>query len=488
MSLRNPVLFALLILAVLTVSSRSEVVPLSVEQTRNGCLLSDNFNDGIMDTSSYALDYTPWQPMYGDSTLDFREINGYFQVYGNTGPVSLGQHRGIESNPNTYDNWEIASLESLELVSLVDMWNLDPFTPGEDELGFPAVARMTNHYCSNCNLSGIDNNATVSVGYLLGEGTGPGWNPAAPKWGYRVKWNTWFDRYLTDTDSLFGGEENGFVPTMVDNYGFDLFDSTLTTGYVYHGGEWIVVGSLTLDLSTCRKTELKSMCENARNHDVDFRWDNFRLFPNSKRWPARFQLLGGDSLKLAGDYVLGVYRVDTDSLVGLDTLDALSEFAIYLDHTELVIPQSLRLVLYENFVDSAAVAFLGATEVNGCYPDDAYNIYYDTANVATAVAGPPALSEQGIALDQSQPNPWNPETRIPYEISAGRGAVDVTLKVYDISGRLVRTLVNEPVPTGGHSARWDGRDESGSDVASGIYLYRLQAGGEILTKRMILLR
>ncbi|MCK5596760.1 MAG: T9SS type A sorting domain-containing protein, partial [Candidatus Eisenbacteria sp.] len=65
----------------------------------------------------------------------------------------------------------------------------------------------------------------------------------------------------------------------------------------------------------------------------------------------------------------------------------------------------------------------------------------------------------------------------------------VDLAVYDLSGRLVRTLVAaELLDAGRQTAPWNGRDDDDQAVASGVYFYRLEVGGEVLTKRMVLLK
>ena len=88
-------------------------------------------------------------------------------------------------------------------------------------------------------------------------------------------------------------------------------------------------------------------------------------------------------------------------------------------------------------------------------------------------------------LDQNYPNPFNPNTTISYQIPF---ASDVSLKIYDVSGRLIRTLVEKYESEGVHAVFWDGKDHSGMAVASGIYFYKLHAGEFVETKRMVLLR
>ncbi|MGD9546009.1 MAG: right-handed parallel beta-helix repeat-containing protein [Candidatus Krumholzibacteriia bacterium] len=84
------------------------------------------------------------------------------------------------------------------------------------------------------------------------------------------------------------------------------------------------------------------------------------------------------------------------------------------------------------------------------------------------------------------PNPFNPTTTVAFELPTQEA---VSLHVFDLQGRLVRTLLRgEVVPQGRHEAVWDGRDESGRQAASGTYFFRLQAGGQVETKRAVLVK
>jgi len=104
-------------------------------------------------------------------------------------------------------------------------------------------------------------------------------------------------------------------------------------------------------------------------------------------------------------------------------------------------------------------------------------------NPATAVAN--ETPGAGFSLEQNVPNPFNPQTIILYSVV--RRAV-VALRIYDVSGRVVRTLVHGSKSAGTHRVTWNGRDNHGSPVASGLYFYRLSAGGRTATRKMVLLR
>ncbi len=103
----------------------------------------------------------------------------------------------------------------------------------------------------------------------------------------------------------------------------------------------------------------------------------------------------------------------------------------------------------------------------------------------TGIAGQGASGSETV-LHGNFPNPFNPVTLISYDLPA---PAVVDLRVYDLSGRLVRTLADAEIAVAGrHTTPWDGRDDAGRDVASGVYFYRLETGEESLSRRMILLK
>ena len=91
-------------------------------------------------------------------------------------------------------------------------------------------------------------------------------------------------------------------------------------------------------------------------------------------------------------------------------------------------------------------------------------------------------------LVQNYPNPFNPATSIQYTVGSQRSPAHTTLKIYNILGQLVRTLVDEERPQGSYAAYWDGRNDNAREVSSGIYFCRLEAGDFTDIKKMVLLR
>jgi hypothetical protein len=111
----------------------------------------------------------------------------------------------------------------------------------------------------------------------------------------------------------------------------------------------------------------------------------------------------------------------------------------------------------------------------------------------TAIAGEENGTVPGkYALYQNYPNPFNPVTNIGFRLPVGHAGISdfglVNLDVYDLLGRKIATLVNEKLTPGDYKIQWDGRDDTGKPVVSGVYLYRLQVNEFVQTRKMVLLR
>ncbi len=85
----------------------------------------------------------------------------------------------------------------------------------------------------------------------------------------------------------------------------------------------------------------------------------------------------------------------------------------------------------------------------------------------------------------NHPNPFNPDTNIEFSLAETERAV---VTIYNIKGEVVRTLADEVYPAGVHSVHWNGKDDSGSSVSSGVYFYKLEAGATSKLKKMMLLQ
>lgn len=124
-----------------------------------------------------------------------------------------------------------------------------------------------------------------------------------------------------------------------------------------------------------------------------------------------------------------------------------------------------------------------------CVSDDAFVFYVDDFSVHSD--GGYVTNDDEIipplqnALSGNYPNPFNPETTIRFS-TAAKGPVSID--IYNVKGQLVRKLVNEEKTAGSHSVVFDGRDNNGRSIASGVYYYRMQAGKFSSTRKMILMK
>jgi hypothetical protein len=154
----------------------------------------------------------------------------------------------------------------------------------------------------------------------------------------------------------------------------------------------------------------------------------------------------------------------------------------------------------DGFIDVAFASYDGSVNVID-FPGPSTPAAYEWPtyagnNYRTSTYGEPGPWQTGVDLEasgtrlafallQNSPNPFLAGTSIGYVVPEdGR----VTLRIYDVSGRLVRTLVHGTVPAGRNTAVWDGRDGDGQRLASGVYFYRLETADRSLTKKSLLLR
>jgi len=98
---------------------------------------------------------------------------------------------------------------------------------------------------------------------------------------------------------------------------------------------------------------------------------------------------------------------------------------------------------------------------------------------------PRRRSQRKINNISNHPNPFNPDTRIVYTLESPEY---VTLRIFNLQGQLIRTLVSQHQSAGNYSAYWDGNNQNGDPMVSGHYLYQIQAGNEIRSGRMILMK
>jgi hypothetical protein len=174
-------------------------------------------------------------------------------------------------------------------------------------------------------------------------------------------------------------------------------------------------------------------------------------------------------------------------------------------------PRQIRYIYKQNAQSTPSVWTVSYTGVNDYDPDyspphRAYTIrgtdnsvgsailyvrspYEDLYFDASSFTGVDEVREErtirGFTLDQNYPNPFNPTTKIGFALSKSG---QVRLEIFNILGERVKTLADQTLKAGHQTIEWDGKDDSGEEVASGIYLYRLQTKDFTQTKKMVLIK
>ena len=203
---------------------------------------------------------------------------------------------------------------------------------------------------------------------------------------------------------------------------------------------------------------------------------------------------GRTSLEIdtSGPSTPGGFTIGDSKYYNVTTTAATSgsiEVCIGYDEATLTVPEAnLRMLHYDTTLMPPAwvdITSLLDTVGNGiCGVTNHLSPFVIGVGSATSVPG--GKLPVAFALYPSVPNPFNPQTTIAYDIPSG--GADVNITVYDVAGRMVRELVNEHRAAGTWSVQWNGDDDHGQRVASGVYFYRMHAGSFVETRKMVLLK
>jgi len=138
----------------------------------------------------------------------------------------------------------------------------------------------------------------------------------------------------------------------------------------------------------------------------------------------------------------------------------------------------------DHTIEPSARRYTDTTAQPGARYNYILGVVTDAGEVRSpTVAATRALSE--LSLMQNYPNPFNPTTLIRFSIVEKSR---VTLQIFDAEGKAIATLLNDVVEPGPREILWDGRDNRGNQVSSGVYFCRLRASGRTLSKKMVMIR
>jgi hypothetical protein len=193
-----------------------------------------------------------------------------------------------------------------------------------------------------------------------------------------------------------------------------------------------------------------------------------------------------DTVNVGADSTLSftVENVGYDTLVVSDIV--VTDGAFSVDTTSFMLLPSGTQEVEVKFSPTTPGSYSGLVKLLSNDPSQ------DTVDVSVSGYGEPAVGiEDPLGLptvygvSPNYPNPFNPATTIKYQLPQSS---EVRLSIYNVLGQKVRTLVNSRIEAGYHSVEWDGRNEAGTQVASGIYIYRFQADNFLKIRKMILMK
>ncbi|MCH7549518.1 MAG: T9SS type A sorting domain-containing protein, partial [Candidatus Krumholzibacteriota bacterium] len=255
---------------------------------------------------------------------------------------------------------------------------------------------------------------------------------------------------------------------------------------IYVGGEFQIAGAVTANNIAAWDGATWSAFGSGTNDEVKV----ITKYNDALYVGGNFTSAGDKPIAYMTRWVKGVIEFDALTAVALDDGVALSwsvsmwttviAFRVYRSSgfgEEIVLLDELSDINARSYFDPSARPGGSYTYRIGAVREDGSESYSSTATASVAV---PALS-----LSQNHPNPFNPSTIIEYALPQ---TAPVLLTIHDVRGRLVRRLVNETIAVGNRSVEWDGRDERGNSVSTGVYFYRLVASGEVLTRKMVLVK
>ena len=230
----------------------------------------------------------------------------------------------------------------------------------------------------------------------------------------------------------------------------------------------------------------------------------------SKKWSEKAKITAGDtaagdwfghavSIGRAGGNVAAMVGAPLDDDKGLDSGSVYS-FARAGGWTEK--KKTTNSDGAEDDYFGSAIDMGGSYSISGAYRDDdagdrsgAAYIYHSVSDLALPVEDKPQQfvlwgQIRKDALYQNFPNPFNPETWMPYQLAT---EAEVNISIYNVNGHLIRTLKLGTQPEGMYITRekaayWDGQDNTGEQVSSGSYFYHFQAGDYSATKKMVILK
>ena len=204
--------------------------------------------------------------------------------------------------------------------------------------------------------------------------------------------------------------------------------------------------------------------------------------PANNDWMITPQLAGGGELRFwarsfTADYGLERFKVGVST-----TGTAPANFTFITGATHIEAPITWTEYIYNLSAYAGQQIRIGIN----CVSNDAFIFFVDDVKVTGPVSNDDIVAPVvATELKGNYPNPFNPETTIRYSM---KEASPVSIEIYNVKGQLVKSLVNTTKESGDHTVVWNGTDNSGRAVTSGVYYYKMNAGKYSSTKKMIMMK
>jgi uncharacterized repeat protein (TIGR01451 family) len=271
----------------------------------------------------------------------------------------------------------------------------------------------------------------------------------------------WWKVYLEDLRSD-GPRDDQFTADDINTWGQVIFHHF----YNRSDGHAIQVAGVTYAGNPVRAMSFSDVCYTMLDEDH-----------STYESMVRYNMLA-NLLNLTSSRMLQTRVVTAD---GATASQAITYFAqLYVEnagwHPGEFDKRNKLIMAYQGLRDMTTGTLIAA----GVVPLTTPNVMYKAADAETPEELPTAFS-----LSQNYPNPFNPTTTISFELPVRD---HVTLTVYNMLGQRMAVLVDDFLSAGAHTVEWDGRGSSGQAAATGVYLYRLEAGKTVKTKKMVLMK
>ncbi len=205
------------------------------------------------------------------------------------------------------------------------------------------------------------------------------------------------------------------------------------------------------------------------------------MTPPNNDWLITPQIPGGGELRFWARTYMPDYGLERLKVGVSTTGTAPADFTIISEGTYMEVPVEWTEYVY----DLTAYADQQIHVALNCVSNDAFIMFIDDVKITGSDDNEDIVAVHKTTLKGNYPNPFNPETTISFSVM---NEAPVSLDIYNVKGQLVRKLVNDVKAAGEHTVVWNGKDNNGRAVSSGVYYYKMTTGKYSSTKKMILMK